>query len=252
MARGKLSASRDALESVDVIFRQQPKVTGSNHFGSRLQFAPDGKLFVTLAERFKFEPAQDVSNHLGTVVRLNPDGSAASGNPLAGRDGAKPEIFSYGHRNIQAAALRPGTADLYIAEMGPAGGDELNHVLPGRNYGWPLVSWGKHYDGRPIPNPPTRPEFEDALLHWTPVIAPSGMIFYTGELFPAWRNSLLVGGLGARGLVRVELDGDKAREVERISLGARIRDVRQGPDGAVYALTDESDGKILRIAPASR
>ena len=250
VGRAKLSEAADALEGVEVIFRQEPKVDGSNHFGSRLQFSKDGKLFVALAERFKFEPAQDLSNHLGKILRIEPDGSAPSDNPFVDRPGAKPEIWSYGHRNIQAAALNPETGDFFVAEMGPAGGDELNLVERGRNYGWPFVSWGKHYDGRAIPLPSTRPDLTDALMQWTPVIAPSGMTIYTGSLFPAWRGSILIGGLAARGIVRVEANGRTAREAERIPLGARTRDVRQGPDGAVYALTDETDGRILRLRPA--
>ena len=239
-----------ALRDIQVIFRQQPKVSGPNHFGSRLVFSPDGKLFVTLGERFKFEPAQDLSNHLGKIVRINPDGSVPRDNPFVGRAGAKPEIWSYGHRNIQGAAIHPGSGALWVNEFGPRGGDELNIPEPGRNYGWPLVSWGRHYFGKDIPDPPTRPDLAQSIYHWTPVISPSGMTFYTGEVFPVWRGNLLIGGLSSQALVRLVLDGQRVTGEERIPMGARIRDVRQGPDGAVYLLTDQSNGEILRLTPA--
>lgn len=249
-ARGRLKQDRSGLEDVQAIFRQEPKVSGPNHFGSRLAFSPDGKLFVTTGERFKFEPAQDISNHLGTVIRINPDGSVPPDNPFVGRKDARPEIWSYGHRNIQGAAINPASGQLWIAEMGPRGGDELNIPQPGRNHGWPLVSWGAHYDGRSIPNPSTRPDLADAIYHWTPAVAPSGFLFYTGDAFPDWRGDALIGGLVAQAIVRLTLDGDRVVREERIPLRARIRDVRQGPDGAIYALTDEDDGKILRLTPA--
>ena len=171
-------------------------------------------------------------------------------NPFAGRAGARPEIWSYGHRNIQSAAIHPETGALWEVEHGPRGGDELILAEPGRNYGWPLVSWGRHYDGRDIPDPPTRPDLAGSVHQWTPVIGPSGMAFYTGEAFPAWRGDVLIGGLVSQGLVRVSLDGTRMIGEERIALGARIRDVRQGPDGFVYALTDADNGRILRLRPA--
>lgn len=248
LARGRLDPSGTKLDGTTVIFRQEPKVAGDLHFGSRIVFGRDGTIFLALAERFQFDPAQDMGSHLGKIVRLDPDGSAPADNPFVGQSGARPEIWSLGHRNIQAAALEPGSGRLYVAEMGPKGGDELNLIEKGRNYGWPLVSHGVHYDDKPIPKPGTRPDFVDALMQWTPVIAPSGMTFYTGDLFPGWRGSALIGGLQARGIVRVTLEGG-AKEVERIPLGARIRDVRQGPDGSVYAATDEQKGVILRLTP---
>ncbi|MCA9737667.1 MAG: PQQ-dependent sugar dehydrogenase, partial [Gemmatimonadetes bacterium] len=208
-----------------------------------------GTLFLTLGERFQFDPAQDTTNHLGTVVHLQMDGSIPQDNPFVGGAGAD-AIWSYGHRNIEAAALHPETGELWIAEMGPRGGDELNQPQAGRNYGWPLVSWGRHYDGRDIPDPPTRPELADAAVHWTPVISPSGMAFYRGDAFPAWEGSALIGGLTAEGLVRVTIDGDAATEVERIALGARIRDVEVASDGTLYVLTDQEDGDLWRLAPA--
>jgi glucose/arabinose dehydrogenase len=248
VARGRLETT--GLQDVQVIFRQVPKVDGANHFGSRLVFSRDGRLFVTLGDRFKFNPAQDQASHLGKIVRINPDGSVPADNPFARSQGAQPEIWSYGHRNVQGAALHPTTGVLWVHEMGPRGGDELTIAQAGRNYGWPLVSWGRHYDGRAIPSPSTRPDLAGSLRQWTPVIAPSGMTFYTGNLFPTWRGSLLIGGLVARGVVRLTLQGQQVIGEERIALGQRVRDVRQGPDGAVYVLTDEANGEILRLTPA--
>ena len=247
VARGKLNDA--AIEDTKIIFRMTPKVQGPNHFGSRLVFAPDGKLFVTLGDRFKFEPAQDLKSHLGKVVRINPDGSVPDDNPFAGKDDALPEIWSYGHRNVQGGAINPKTGKLWTIEFGPKGGDELNIPEPGKNYGWPVVSWGTHYDGKDIPDPPTHPEFADAVKQWTPVISPSGMTFYTGEVFPNWQGDLLIAGLSSAAIVRLTLDGDKVASEDRIAMGSRIRDVAQGPDGAVYALTDGGDGKLLRLTP---
>jgi aldose sugar dehydrogenase len=245
VARGKLGEM--GLDNVEVIFRQKPKVEGDLHFGSRLAFSPDGKLFITLGERFQFDPAQDLSTHLGKIVRINPDGSVPEDNPFVGREGALPEIWSYGHRNPQGAAIHPETGKLWENEFGPRGGDELNIPEAGKNYGWPVVSWGKHYDGKEIPDPPTHPEFADAIYHWNPVISPSGMTFYTAEDIPSWKGNILIGGLSSEGIVRLSLDGEKVTDEERIPMRARIRDVVQGPDGAVYALTDKNKGKILRL-----
>jgi glucose/arabinose dehydrogenase len=249
VARGRLNADATALENPAVIFRQMPKVSGGNHFGSRLAFARDGKLFVTMGERFKFEPAQDLSVHLGKIVRINADGSVPQDNPFVGRANARPEIWSFGHRNSQGAAIHPQTGVLWESEHGPLGGDEINIPEAGKNYGWPLVSWGKHYDGREIPKPPTRPDLAGSVHQWTPVIAASGMAFYTGEAFPAWRGNLLVGGLVSQGIVRLMLDGQRVTGEERIPLGSRIRDVRQGTDGFVYALTDADNSRLLRLRP---
>lgn len=250
LGRGRLEDGR--IEGFEVIFRQQPKVSGGAHFGGRIVFAPDGNLFLTMGERFKFDPAQDLSNHLGTVAHIRPDGSVPEGNPFANRAGAKPEIWSYGHRNVEAAAIDPATGDLWVVEMGPRGGDELNRAEAGRNYGWPVVSWGQHYDGRDIPDPPTRPEFADAVRHWTPVISPSGMAFYRGDMFPAWKGSALVGGLTAKAIVRLAIADGAVTGEERIPLDARIRDVAEAPDGAVYALTDADDGRVLRLSAQPR
>ena len=248
-ALGRGRWADDRIEGFEEIFRQEPWITGPNHFGGRIVFSPDGYLFLTLGERFQFEPAQDLSNHLGTVVRLNPDGSVPAENPFVNQADAKPEIWSYGHRNVQAAAVNPETGALWIAEMGPLGGDELNLPESGQNYGWPVVSWGINYDGTEIPDPPTRPEFTDALTHWSPVISPSGMIFYTGDVFPEWRGDAFIGGLSAQGLVRVTLDGSSVTGEERLPLGKRIRDVEQGPDGFIYLLTDEDEGHVWRLEP---
>lgn len=248
LGRGKLDGEQ--LTDFTVIFRQEPKMEGKNHFGGRIIFTPEGHLFLTMADRFKFDPAQDLSNHLGTIVRINPDGSVPQNNPFVGQANAKDEIWTYGHRNIESAAIEPGTSNFWVAEMGPQGGDELNLIKEGSNYGWPVVSWGSNYDGTEIPEPTTRPEFADAAIHWTPVISPSGMIFYTGFLFPEWQGSALIGGLSSQGLVRVTINGEQAEEVERISLGARIRDVEQAPDGSVYVLTDQNNGNVWRLRPA--
>jgi aldose sugar dehydrogenase len=219
VARGKLGEA--GIESVEVIFRQEPKVEGGNHFGSRLAFARDGTLFITLGERFQFTPAQDHSNTLGKIVRINPDGSIPKDNPFVGREGARPEIWSYGHRNAQGAAIHPETGKLWEAEFGPMGGDELNIPQAGKNYGWPVVSWGSHYDGRQIPKPPTHPEFADAIYHWNPVISPSGTTFYTADAIPAWKGNLLMAGLSSQAIVRLTLDGETVTADSLGRAGAR-------------------------------
>ena len=237
------------IDDWQVLFEQAPEIRGPNHFGSRIVFDEDGHVFLALGERFQFEPAQDPSNTLGAIVRLNRDGTVPDDNPFAGDADRDAAIFSYGHRNIQAAAMEPGTGRLWVAEMGPLGGDELNAPEAGANHGWPLVSHGMNYDGSEIPDPSTEPDFADAAMTWTPTISPSGMAFYEGDVFPAWQGSALIGSLSADAVVRVSIDGDGAREVERIPVGARVRDVAEGPDGLVYLLTDEDDGKIWRLAP---
>lgn len=247
LGRGKFEG--DAIKDFEVIFRMEPKVKGPNHFGGRIVFTPENDIFFTLAERFKFEPAQNLENHLGTVVRLNDDGTASEENPNFEDAKALKEIWSYGHRNIESAALHPETGDLWVAEMGPMGGDEFQRAEAGKNYGWPVVSWGDNYDGSEIPDPTTRPEFEDVEIKWTPTISPSGMVFYTGDSFPEWKNSMMIGGLTSTGIVRVDIDGSNAKEVERIPQSVRVRDVEQGPDGSIWVLTDEKDGKILQLKP---
>src|SRR5215212_4993531 len=198
VARGRLNEATTALEGVQVVFRQEPKVKGPNHFGSRLVFSPDGKLFITTGERFAFRPAQNLSTDLGKIIRINPDGSVPNDNPFVGREGVRPEIWSYGHRNVQGAAINPETGALWTDEFGPMGGDEINIPEAGHNYGWPLVSWGQHYNGDNIPDPPTRPDLAQPIYYWNPVISPSGMTFYTGNAFPTWRGNLLIGGLSAQ------------------------------------------------------
>jgi len=247
LGRGKMVDNR--IEDFEVIFRQEPKVAGPNHFGGRIVFTPEGQIFLTLGERFKFEPAQNLDNHLGTIVRINSDGSVPEDNPFMSQSDAEDEIWSYGHRNIQSAAIDPATNKLWVAEMGPMGGDELNQPAAGNNYGWPVVSWGNDYDGASIPDPTTRPEFADAVIHWTPTISPSGMIFYTGEMYPEWQGTALIGGLTASGIVRVQINGEQAEEVERIPLVARVRDIEQAADGSIYVITDEKNGKLLHLTP---
>jgi glucose/arabinose dehydrogenase len=249
LGRGKLVDDR--IEDFDVIFRQEPWVDGAYHFGNRIEFDDEGHLFLALGERFQFDPAQDLSNHLGKVIRINRDGSIPDDNPFVDQENAKPEIWSYGHRNIEAAAVHPESGELWIGEMGPLGGDELNQPEPGKNYGWPEVSWGINYDGSEIADPPSKPEFADAVAHYSPVFSPSGMVFYTGDKFPEWRGHALLGGLSGHEVVRLEIDGDKVVNEERIPLPERIRDVEQGPDGNVYIIASpkEDPGAVWRMRP---
>ncbi|HET8725885.1 MAG TPA: PQQ-dependent sugar dehydrogenase [Alphaproteobacteria bacterium] len=256
VARGVLSEDGSSLSDVEVVFSQQPKVESTKHFGSRMVFDREGRLFVTLGERSDEEfrdQAQELDSHLGKIIRVNDDGSVPEDNPFVGREDALPEIWSYGHRNIQGAALHPQTGALWIAEHGPRGGDEINIPEAGKNYGWPVVSYGVNYSGSPVgTGERSAPGMEDPIYQWTPVIAASGMLFYTGDAFPEWQGDLFVGGLRATTLVRLELDGREVTHEERLleDLGLRIRAVDQGPDGAIYVLTDERDGEILRIGPA--
>ena len=253
VARGRLGEGR--LEDVRVIYRQQPKVRGSNHFGSRLVFARDGTLFVTQGDRFSYrERAQDLSAGLGKIVRINPDGSVPPDNPFVGRAGARPEIWSYGHRNVQGAALHPQTGQLWTVEHGARGGDELNRPEAGKNYGWPVITYGVDYSGATIGEGTAKPGMEQPVYYWDPVIAPSGMAFYTGDAFPDWKGSVLVGSLQPGLLVRLTLEAGRVAREERYlgDLRARIRDVQEGPDGLLYLLTDSRDGRVLRVVPAAR
>jgi len=252
LARAKLDLSQNRLKDTEVLFRADPKVEGDNHWGSRLQFAPDGNLFMTLGERFDYkEEAQNPANHLGTVVRLTPDGSMPADNPFVGQGNKKPEIFSYGHRNPQGIALHPESGKIWVHEHGPKGGDEINILKPGANYGWPEVTYGISYWGTKISDKTSAPGMEDPILQWTPSIAPSGMAFYTGDKFPEWKGDLFVGALAHRHLRRLELDGESVQAQEELlqDRDERIRDVRQGPDGYLYILTDEYDGRLLRLEP---
>ena len=254
VARGVLE--RDSLVGVQVIFRQQPAMQGGYHFGSRLVFDRGGRLFVTLGDRnVGRAQAQTLDNTIGKIVRINSDGSIPPDNPFVGREGALPEIWSYGHRNVQGAALHPVTGELWANEHGPKGGDELNRVLPGRNYGWPVVSYGVEYSGGKISDSGTAPGIEPPVHYWVPSIAISGLMFYTGERFPAWRGSAFVGGLKSQQLVRLKIEGDRVVEEERLLRGGlkeRVRDVEQGPDGCIYLLTDEETGRLLRLQPAGK
>ncbi|MFW6323831.1 MAG: PQQ-dependent sugar dehydrogenase [Desulfovibrionales bacterium] len=248
LGRGRLKDGR--IEGLEDIFVQEPYIDGPNHFGNRIEFSPDGRyLFLALGERFQFDPAQDLSNHLGTIIRIYPDGGVPEDNPFVARENAEDEIWTYGHRNIEAMAFQPETDVLWVGEMGPLGGDELNRIEKGANYGWPVVSWGDHYSGEKIPDPPTHPEFEDAARHWTPVISPSGMEFYQGDMFTEWKGNLLIGGLTHGELVRLVFEGTEVTEEDRLPLTTRIRDVDTAPDGSIYVLTDEDNGKIRRISP---
>lgn len=254
--KARLSEDGTTLEEGEVIFSQQPKEASTMHYGSRLVFDGNGHLFVTLGERSAEQfrgQAQDLDSHLGKIVRINPDGSVPEDNPFVGQEGALPEIWSYGNRNVQAAAMNPEAGDLWEIEHGPMGGDELNIIQPGNNYGWPLVSYGVNYDGTPVNEGEASMEgMTEPILTWTPVIAPSGMIFYDGEAFPDWQGDILVGGLASTALVRVDVEGESASEAERYleDLGMRIQDVAQGPEGGVYVITDDPNGHLLKITPA--
>ncbi|WP_458334853.1 PQQ-dependent sugar dehydrogenase [Ramlibacter pinisoli] len=252
LARARLAPDRSRLDDVQVIFSQKPKVASSLHFGCRIVETPDGLLFLTLGERFvRKQDAQRLDNHLGKIVRLTKDGQAAPGNPFAGRHGALPEIWSLGHRNSQGATLGPD-GRLWMHEHGPQGGDEINLPQPGRNYGWPIITYGENYGGGPIGDGITaRAGLEQPLHYWVPSIAPSGMAFLTSDRYgPDWKGSLFIGSLKFGYLDRVELaDGKVAREHKLLEGIGRVRDVRQGPDGLLYLLTDSADGRLLRLLP---
>jgi glucose/arabinose dehydrogenase len=254
-ARAKLNDGNGRLDEVKIIFRQQGPLSSGNHYGCRIAQADDGNLFVALGDHFTYrDQAQNLGNHLGKIVRIAPDGSVPSGNPFAGRADAKPEIWSYGHRNIQALAINPATGEPWEIEHGPRGGDEVNVVDKGKNYGWPVIGYGIDYSGAKIHDATAKDGMEQPLKYWVPSIAPSGMAFYTGKLFPKWNGSLFTGALRGAMLVRLTLNGNAVTSEERLlqNLHERIRDVRQGPDGALWLLTDSSNGRLLRVTPAAK
>ncbi len=253
VARAKLVLEGDGgrLDGLTVIWRQVPKVSSRGHWGHRLAFGPDGKLWITSGERQQFTPAQDMKGNLGKIVRLNEDGSVPDDNPFVSQGGVTAQIWSLGHRNPLGIAF-DAQGRLYAHEMGPRGGDELNLIEKGANYGYPVVSNGDHYDGRSIPDHDTRPEFRAPLVTWTPVISPAGFIIYSGKMFPDWTGNGFIGGLSSQSLVRVEFgpNGQTAREAQRFDMGKRIREVEQGPDGALWLLEDErngSGGRLLKL-----
>ncbi len=248
VARAKLVGNQ--LKNVQVIFRQLPKTEGTKHFGSRLVVAPNGNLFVTLGDRFTYmDQAQHLDNHIGKLIRIRKDGSVPTDNPFTKHSVAKPEIWSYGHRHIQGAAIHPGTGVLWIHEHGPRGGDEINIPLPGKNYGWPLASYGMHYSMEPIKDEHAEQGFEEPIYYWNPAIAPSGMMFYRGNLFPEWKGNLFIGSLVGRHLVRLVVDSNQVISEEKLLMNqARIRDVAEGPDGAIYLLTDDTNGLLLKLS----
>ncbi len=256
LGRGTLAcptALSCALRNLKVIWRQQPKVTGAGHYSHRVAFSPDGKyLFLSSGERQKFTPAQDLATNLGKVLRLNLDGTPAAGNPFAAKGSPSDQIWSYGHRNVLGLAF-DAQGRLWDMEHGPKGGDEINLVKPGQNYGWPLVSNGDNYDGTPIPRHAMRPDLTAPAISWNPVIAPGDFIFYSGQLFPQWRGQALVGGMNPNVLVRVAFNGETAREVSRTPMEHRIREIEQGPDGAVWVLEDGKESgasRLLKLTPA--
>jgi glucose/arabinose dehydrogenase len=251
MARAKLAGDR--LDDVKVIFRQVGPPSSGNHFGCRIVQASDGNLFLALGDHFgPRDQAQNLGNHIGKIVRVTPDGSVPRDNPFVGRSDAKPEIWSYGHRNSQGAALHPESGKLWMHEHGARGGDEVNIVEKGKNYGWPVIGYGVDYSGAKIHDSTSKPGMEQPIKYWVPSIAPSGMAFYQGDRVPAWKGSLFVGALASRLLVRLSLDGEKVTGEERLlqDLRERIRDVRAGPDGALYLVTDNTAGRVLKVGPA--
>lgn len=250
LASAQLGEGR--LDMVKLLFRQQPKMSGGNHFGSRVVVGPDGHLWMGMGERFRFDPAQDLSNHLGKVIRIAKDGSIPPDNPFVGRENALPEIWSYGHRNIQGMAVHPATGVVWLHEHGAKGGDEINIPEKGKNYGWPIIAYGVHYSGEKIGIGHAAPGMEQPIYHWDPSIAPSGMAFYTGDKMPEWKGNLFVGSLKFRSIYRLTLDGARVSGQEKIEIGENIRDVRDGPDGYLYVATDSPDGRILRLEPTRK
>jgi len=253
VARARLAEDALSLQNLQVVWRQTPKVESRNHWGSRLVFARDGTLFVTLGDRSSFrDEAQNLGNTIGKLVRINPDGSVPKDNPFVSRAGARPEIWSYGHRNVQGAALDPRSGELWIVMHGARGGDELDQPKAGRNYGWPVISYGREYTFGSIGVGTAREGMEQPAYYWDPVIAPSGAEFYTGDRFPQWKGDLFVGSLTPGGLVRLRLQNGKVVTEERYLRGVgRVRDVKQGPDGFLYLAIDSAQAPILRVEPGN-
>ena len=252
VARARLGAG--GLEDVSVIYRQEPKVRSRGHYGSRVVVNRDGTLFITQGDRMNQRPlVQDLTTGIGKIMRVNSDGSVPDDNPFVGRSGVKPEIWSYGHRNAQAAALDPATGQLWTVEHGARGGDELNHPEAGKNYGWPVITYGIDYSGVKIGEGVAKEGMEQPVYYWDPVIAPSGMTFYDADAFPGWQGSILIGSLGTGSLVRLGMANGRVTSEERYEIlgGQRVRDVQVGPDGLVYLVTDEDDGALVRVRPAS-
>jgi len=249
VARGRLIGNE--IKNLEVIWRQIPKTIGRGHFGGRLLFAPDGKLIISSGERQRFEPAQDLTGNLGKIIRINSDGSIPKDNPFVNKKNVRPDILSYGHRNPLGMAYHPVTKELWINEMGPLHGDELNIILPGKNYGWPLVSNGSNYDLSYIPHHDTKPQYAKPVYYWRPAISPSGFIFYNGSLFKDWNGSALLGSFNSEALVVLKIADNNVTSEERIWLHRRVRDVIQAADGSVMIITDYKDGELIRLSPTT-
>ena len=247
-AQLRLASAEPKLENTEVIWKQKPKVSGSGHYSHRLAFSSDGYLFITSGERQKQTPAQSWTQNLGKVIRLNEDGSIPPDNPFQDKGELAKTFWSLGHRNLLGIAFdRKGK--LWTHEMGPRHGDEFNQIIRGDNYGWPIVSWGDQYTGVPIPDHDTRPEFHTPEVYWVPTVAPSGLIIYNGSMYPKWQGNAIIGGLRSESLIRIEIQGDQANEVERFKMGKRIREVEQGPEDAIWVLEDKKGGRLLRLTP---
>ena len=247
-ARFTPTSSKPKLENIEVIWRQQPKVTGNGHYSHRLAFSPEGRLFITSGERQKQTPAQNWEQNLGKIIRVNADGSVPPDNPFQDKGKLAKTFWTLGHRNMLGIAFdRQG--QLWTHEMGPRHGDEFNRIIRGDNYGWPIVSWGDQYSGIPIPDHDTRPEFHAPEIYWVPTVAPSGLILYSGSMFPTWQGNAFIGGLRSKSLLRIRIEGDQAEEVERFAMGKRIREVEQGPQGAIWVLEDNNGSRLLRLTP---
>jgi glucose/arabinose dehydrogenase len=255
VGRGRLveDAKGARLEGFQTLWRQEPKVTGDGHFGHRIAFGPDGMMYISSGDRQKFTPAQDLNQNLGKIIRLTPTGGIPSDNPFYDQGRIKAQVWSYGHRNPLGIAF-DAQGNLWEQEMGPKGGDEVNLVLKGRNYGYPNVSTGDHYDGKPIPDHKPGDGYEAPKVSWNPVISPGGLMIYSGKLWPQWRGDAFIGGLSSQALIRVDVDGTNAKKGDQWPMGARIREVEEGPDGAIWVLEDGgrgSGGRLLKLTPAS-